>query len=391
MTLRTLVNIDKLFYPAWWLLWRIGGLVKVSSHDKRTAPVVVVKLMGMGSITRITSILEDRGVSKSQVLFCTFRENEDLGKLLGYPNVHYLDRGVFAFFRSCLNFLLLVKKERPRFVIDFERCSNLVGIFRILLGMAGSCPTAGFDNISSDTRKGGNQVFAVGNLGLEELVSKAAVYFEIQQYTQKYHEVTATPGQVLININASNYLLSRRYPRGKFLEVVLTLHHRNPALQFFFTGTANEREYVEELCSQLRLSGINAHNKAGDWTILELANMLATAAVFITNDSGPLHLAAYLGTPTIAIWGPTHFQQFGYSNPAIHNVHAGTSCSPCFFHPKSKHAISCNGKIDCMKDLSPQQIVTEVLAAVEVQSDVRQVRSFPGMARTPREKVVIYE
>jgi ADP-heptose:LPS heptosyltransferase len=72
----------------------------------------------------------------------------------------------------------------------------------------------------------------------------------------------------------------------------------------------------------------------------QLVALLARASVVLGVDSGPLHLAASQGTPTLHLFGPSDAARFGpWGDPARHRVlRAGLWCSPCgVFHACPRH------------------------------------------------------
>ena len=67
----------------------------------------------------------------------------------------------------------------------------------------------------------------------------------------------------------------------------------------------------------------------GELSLMELGHLLKSARLFITNDSGPMHLAAAFGTPTLAIFGPTDPEVYGPYGPTHRVVRLDLHCSPC--------------------------------------------------------------
>ena len=133
---------------------------------------------------------------------------------------------------------------------------------------------------------------------------------------------------------------------------------------------------------------VSVENVAGIWNLSELMGQLASCKLFITNDSGPMHLAAFLGVPTVASWGPTHYRYFGYENLShVHNVSLDLECSPCFKDPTSEAGIYCQKRIDCMQNLSPSLIVKQVEHLLIKTENERRVALPAGMANNQLENV----
>ena len=96
-----------------------------------------------------------------------------------------------------------------------------------------------------------------------------------------------------------------------------------------------------------------AVNLAGETSLPELAHLYKNALMLITTDSGPMHLAAAVGTPVIALFGPTDPQRTGPYGDGHVIIRIDLPCSPCLLKrcPTKK----------CMQDILPEQ----VMAAIE--------------------------
>jgi ADP-heptose:LPS heptosyltransferase len=263
---------------------------------------------------------------------------------------------------DCFAIKRKIKETRPELIIDFERCSNTVSLFKYWLAKAGQSKTLSFDILSKKNNSASHLRFDANTLSFHDMLLMGIERMPISKSIAKKNEHKKNPKKVLVNINASDLLIARRYPLGSFHEMIVQLNNQYPSLTFYLTGSTNEQAYVENLINDLTGISIQVNNQAGLWTISQLVQELSQAALFITGDSGPLHLGIYLGTPTIAIWGPTQPQHFGYSdNDRLINVTRSLSCSPCFLHPQSKPAVSCAGKISCLNGLEPSQIVSAAI------------------------------
>jgi heptosyltransferase-2 len=70
---------------------------------------------------------------------------------------------------------------------------------------------------------------------------------------------------------------------------------------------------------------------SGKTSLEELMGILGTLSIFVTNDSGPMHVAAALGTRTVAVFGPTDERETGPMGQASKIVRKELDCSPCLF------------------------------------------------------------
>jgi len=92
-----------------------------------------------------------------------------------------------------------------------------------------------------------------------------------------------------------------------------------------FTGTdKNEISHIQSLMS------VPSVNLAGKTSLRELACLYRHAALVITTDSGPMHIAAAMGTPVVALFGPTDAERTGPYGQGHSVVSADIDCRPCF-------------------------------------------------------------
>lgn len=113
-------------------------------------------------------------------------------------------------------------------------------------------------------------------------------------------------------------------------------------------------------CDHIAAMAPGAQVLAGRTSLADLAALLARAGVILTNDSGPMHLAAALGRPVIAVFGPTHPVWVGpYGRPDSVR-RAGTACSPCYLRDLSR----CPHDHACMREVAPQTVIAAMEAAL---------------------------
>lgn len=138
--------------------------------------------------------------------------------------------------------------------------------------------------------------------------------------------------------------------------------------RLLLTGGASERPLAEAVARELPTPPLDA---TGQTDLDQLAALLARSALALGSDSGPLHLAVAVGTPTVHLHGPVSAAQFGpWGDPARHVVLAtGWPCAPCNrldWPPAvlAQHA--------CMTDITPDEVAQraeEVLRGVGIQPD----------------------
>jgi heptosyltransferase-2 len=148
---------------------------------------------------------------------------------------------------------------------------------------------------------------------------------------------------------------SKRWPYYK--ELASRLAQREPVA---IVGGSEDAALGEEIAAAVRRSGGQAVDACGRLTLRQSAALIGRARVLVTNDSAPLHLASALGTPVVALFGPT-IPEFGFGPIGEGNVTlavADLACRPCSDHGPPACPL---GHHRCMKELH----VATVLAAIE--------------------------
>lgn len=173
----------------------------------------------------------------------------------------------------------------------------------------------------------------------------------LRLFIEKEHFEKPTLG---INPGATYGSAKRWYPE-KFAEVA---KHFSTHYNILIFGGPNEVDMANEIENILKNDHIeNVENIAGKTTIETLCSHIGGLSLFVTNDSGPMHVAAAYQVPTVAIFGPTRYKETSqWKNKKSHIVRHDLECSPCMKRecPLKHH--------DCMKKIE----ASEVIQAIEL-------------------------
>lgn len=168
------------------------------------------------------------------------------------------------------------------------------------------------------------------------------------------------PGTSWVAMNVSARWPTKRWPAASFAEVADQLRQEGYGAVVMIGGP-DERAEVAAVSGMMKTSAIDL---AGATTVGLLPALLSKASLLITNDSGPMHIAAAIGTPVVALFGPTSAVRTGPYGVG-HDVLTGkVPCSPCYSR-------TCHNTLplECLRSVSPQQ----VLSAVRAQRTQRMV------------------
>jgi heptosyltransferase-2 len=152
-----------------------------------------------------------------------------------------------------------------------------------------------------------------------------------------------------INPGATYGSAKRWYPE-KFAAVAAHFSDRYDIVIF---GGPGETAMAEAIEKDLQERGVeNYRNLAGETTIPELCAAIGGLSLFVTNDSGPMHVAAAYRVPTVAIFGPTRYKETcQWGNPKSAIVRHDLECAPCMKRecPLKHH--------ECMKSIEAYEVI----------------------------------
>ncbi|HZY38436.1 MAG TPA: glycosyltransferase family 9 protein [Mucilaginibacter sp.] len=191
---------------------------------------------------------------------------------------------------------------------------------------------------------------------VEEYVSLAEQFTgkKIERYEVKLDVAKpAKPVEDVVIINFNSEASSRRMPPEKAIHIINVLTGTFTKTHFTFIGTKKEDEFIEQIIQGAE-NADRLENIAGKTDLMSLAHILGVAAVVLTTDSGPAHLANSAGAPTIVLFGAGNEQNTApYNKQDLHIIRYGKlDCEPCV-----KNTCKLYGIPKCMQLLDEMQIV----------------------------------
>ena len=158
---------------------------------------------------------------------------------------------------------------------------------------------------------------------------------------------------ILVGINpGAAYGSAKCWPPEHFKALTnMLLKHKEMRLLYF--GDPNGKPLVDEICNPFSHQVINLAAKTN---LRELISLIQQCHLFITNDSGPMHIAAALQKPLVAIFGSTNSIKTGpYGIGTV--IRKPVACSPCYLR-------SCPIDFRCMTSISPREVYQESLRLI---------------------------
>jgi len=378
------IALCALLQPVRWLR-ALRRTPTPAAHD-----ILLIKFWGIGSLQLLTPAVAAlrRRHPEARLTLLTLEANAEFGRGLGaFDDVITLDvrsgRGPLGWLRIHARILALVAQlRRQRFdrVYDFEFFTR----FSALVSLAtGARETSGF--ASPHVNRGGFhsrtvpfnrywhvarnfRALAGGENGREvdpdELLPFTARDEERASLRRKLSAAGLPTGSayVVLNPNAGELSLERRWPATSFAELARTLAN-DDGVPVVLVGSPAEAEYVHSIAARTGdVARGHVLDLAGRLSIGELCAALADAHTVVTNDSGPMHIAAALGTPTIGLFGPETPVMYGPLGERASALWRPPVCSPCINVHENKVLNCVRGFPECLVNLSVQVVLEETRA-----------------------------
>jgi len=156
------------------------------------------------------------------------------------------------------------------------------------------------------------------------------------------------------------YGSAKRWPPERFGEAAaLTARATGAAVLVF--GSSSERPLCEMVAASARALGVTARNLAGETSLGEFIDLAAACRLFLTNDSGAMHIASALAVPTVAVFGATDDSATGPAGPFSRVIRAHAECSPCLLR-------ECPIDHRCMTRVTADRVAAEAVQLWEASA-----------------------
>ncbi len=165
-----------------------------------------------------------------------------------------------------------------------------------------------------------------------------------------------TPKEHLIGVNLGTTWRTKRWSLENFAKVITQVQKRFDA-RILLTGSTAEIPLGEALVGIAKVETINLIGKT---TLMQLGALIESCDLYLTCDSGPMHIAAAVGTPTIALFGPTSPIRHGPYGENHEVIEKPVECRSCY---KQKCPRQDQPHL-CMTEINPNEVVTQILKVI---------------------------
>lgn len=179
-------------------------------------------------------------------------------------------------------------------------------------------------------------------------------------------------GQMVVGVAPGSVWPTKRWLPEGFAQVIRGLWEKRGA-QAVLLGSQADRELCRQIAQQ---AGKKVPVAAGELSLLPAAALMESCRLVLSNDSAAAHLAAAVGRPVVAIFGPTvpdfGFAPFGEQHLIVQKQ---VECRPCGIHGGRR----CPRKtFACMREIAPQQVLKVTLAMLDREEGGEDEDRCPG-------------
>jgi ADP-heptose:LPS heptosyltransferase len=157
-----------------------------------------------------------------------------------------------------------------------------------------------------------------------------------------------------VGVHPSAGRLVKQWAPAAFSRAALELARRHQAV-IVLTGSDEDRPVVEEVKAGLP-QDVTVIDLTGQLDLVQLAAVLERMQLLLSVDTGPMHLAAAVGTPVVGVFGPSDPRRWGPLGPSAVSVRVDLPCSPC--NRIRRPPARCVGHVpDCLATVTAEQVI----------------------------------
>ena len=285
----------------------------------------------IGSVVSIEALKNHPKISKTYIYDKKYFALYKSAKRFGSFDAFFSFRNSF---RS--NFFKFWISSKKKYQFDIEKYTNIHQVKK-------------YNNFLSDSL---GETFTPGKLKIFNRLEYEKSYINAIEFYKSTHQVQKMK---LLGINpGASYGSAKSWYPEEFAKVSFELSTQYNIIILGGPSDITISDDIEK--SLLEMGVINFHNLAGKTNISELIDIISKLDLFITGDSGPMHLAAAFQIPTVSIFGPTRdVETSQWMNKKSSIVKKNLECQPCM------KRVCPLGHHNCMKLIDSEKVINNVL------------------------------
>ncbi len=384
--------------PLCFIFTQLQRLLPRKKNPTVPKKVALIELSEMGSAILVDPAMRHMQQKGAELFFVIFKKNAASLKLLNTvaeKNIYTIrEDGLISLLVDTIQFFFWMRKNKIDTVIDLELFSRFTAL---LTGLSGATRKVGYYGFHNEGLYRGELLTHRVAYNAHMHISKNFIALVHAAYSNKaelpyskiiikdddvvlakatiseankihIHDIIKTCYKkydqtknriVLINPNASELLIQRRWMPENYSAVMKQILSEHDDVIILITGAPNEKEEAEQLT--LHVNHERCINFAGQLKLLELPMLYSIATLMLTNDSGPGHFSSITNLKTYVLFGPETpalYGSLGNSTP----IYAGLSCSPCV-SASNHRKTPCTDNV-CLQVITVSQVMNTISASL---------------------------
>lgn len=365
--------------------------------------IALIELSEMGSAILVDPAMRTMQNKGAELFFVIFKKNAASLQLLNTvpeKNIYTLrEDGLIPLLLDTIKFFFWIRKNKIDTVIDLELFSRFTAL---LTGLSGAIRKVGYYGFHNEGLYRGELLthrvaynahmhisknfMALVNAAYSNkqelpysktvitdeqvVLAKASITKENKDHIQRiiknsYSDYDQSQQRVvLINPNASELLIQRRWMPENYIDVMKRILAEYNDIVILITGSASEKEEAQDLKQQVNHE--RCINFAGQLKLLELPMLYSIAIMMLTNDSGPGHFSSITDLKTYVLFGPETPALYGSLGNSI-PIYAGLACSPCV-SASNHRKTPCTDNV-CLQQISVEQVMSTIYESLQTSPD----------------------
>jgi len=353
----------------------ISGQLDGKHEGQPVKNILLMKMWGIGNITILLPILKKIKERHRDARIYFFTLDSNKGLLEGSPfisQVFYfpLTSNFFDLAFNVFKYLSIFKKSGIDLLLNFEQCNRFSIIFSYLTGagrrIGFEIAKCSYNSLYTDTIKNDPALHVSRNF--VNLAEKAGIaiggYGYIPPSTDPHSKENVKriltgfelEGKkiVALHVGSGENFTGKRWKNTNFARLADKLIERY-GVSIVYTGTEKEKGLIKNTISKMKYK---AFDFCGYFSLKELVEFLRHCHLFISNDTGPLHIAVSLGINTVGLYGPMNPHQYCSLNKNSVSLYKSIGCNPCLTDSNNKTSLCRNPK--CLDGITAEEVLENI-------------------------------
>ena len=358
----------------------------VSLFKRKTKPIeqskvkkiLIIRLFGFGNL--VLALPSFKKISEmylsASITLLTVGNNKGLLEEANFIDkvVYFNVKNINSFISSFIKLFFYLRKQKFDIILDYDIFARISTIFSYLLGAKLRCGIAipfqmraplynivvDYNNNQHISRTFYDMADCLGaskikKVNLVKIPGSNSDKIFIKNFLRE-KEILDNDKLIGIHVGSGDNFIGRRWPELNFARVADYLIEKYKC-RILFTGTEKEHHLINKTIKFMKHKNHTLIMK--ECNLRQLALIIERCDMFMSTDTGPLHLSSAMNTPSVSFYGPNTPVLYGpLGNKKNLSFYEGIKCSPCITNFNAK-STKCNNAI-CLKKITPDKVIRKI-------------------------------